>query len=80
MAVAIIIGVVVLLAALAFLLPRLSRHPERATKKTFGTAGRTAGKMPGPLGRWGRKPFDSTSRWAGKGASAGRKGRSKSPD
>jgi hypothetical protein len=77
--IAVIIGIVVVLAVLAFLLPRLSRHPENATKKTFGTAGNVAGKMPGPLGRWGRKPFDSTSKWAGKGASAGRKGRGKTP-
>ena len=77
MVIGIIIGIVVLLAVLAFLLPRLSKHPERATKKTFGAGGDAAGKMPGPLGRWGRKPFDSTVKWAGKGARSGRKGRSK---
>ncbi|WP_030482800.1 DUF6411 family protein [Nocardioides aequoreus] len=77
MVIAVIVVLVVVLAVLAFLLPKLSRHPQRATQKTAGAAGNTAGKLPGPLGRWGRKPFDSTSKWAGKGAAAGRKGRRK---
>jgi len=77
MVIGVIVALVVVLAILGFLIPKLSKHPENATKKTFGTAGNITGKLPGPLGRWGRKPFDSTSKWAGKGASAGRKGRSK---
>jgi hypothetical protein len=38
-----------------------------------------AGKAPGPLGRWLRKPFDSSNRAANKSAATGRKGRSKMP-
>ena len=34
----------VLILILAFLVPRLSRHPERGGQKILGTGGRTAGK------------------------------------
>lgn len=77
MVIAVVVGLVIVLAILGFLLPKLSKHPERATQKTANAGGNVAGKMPGFLGRWGRKPFNSTSKWAGKGASAGRKGRGK---
>ena len=74
-----IVGVCVILLVLAFLAPRLSRHPERGVQKTLGAGGRASGKLPGFLGRWARKPFSSSSRAAGKSASAGRKGRGKLP-
>src|SRR6478672_8980244 len=57
MLIAAVIAICVVLAVLAFLLPRLSRHPERGVQKTFGAGGRGASKAPGPLGRWFRKPF-----------------------
>ena len=44
MTVAIIIGVCVVLLILAFLLPRLSRYPQRGVDSTLGTGQRTAGK------------------------------------
>jgi len=47
--------------------------------RAFGTGGNVAGKAPGPLGRWLRKPFSSSQKAADKSASAGRKGRSKMP-
>ena len=47
--------------------------------KTFGAGGNVAGKAPGPLGRWFRKPFDTSNKAANKSAAAGRKGRSKTP-
>lgn len=72
--------VCVVLLVLAFMAPRLSRHPERGVHKTLGLGGRAGGKLPGPLGRWARKPFSSGSKAAGKSASAGRKGRGKMPD
>ena len=72
--------VCVVLLVLAFVAPRLSRHPERGVHKTLGLGGRAGGKLPGPLGRWARKPFSSGSKAAGKSASAGRKGRGKMPD
>jgi len=79
MTIAVIVGICLLLLLLAFLAPRLSRGPERATHRAFGTGGRAAGKAPGPLGRLLSKPFFSSSRAAGKSASTGRKGRGKMP-
>jgi Family of unknown function (DUF6411) len=79
MTIAIVLAICVVLLILAFLAPRLSRYPERGVEKTYGAGGRAAGKAPGRLGRWLRKPFDSASRWTGKSASAGRRGRGKAP-
>ena len=79
MTIAIVVAICVVLLILAFLAPRLSRYPERGVEKTYGAGGRAAGKAPGRLGRWLRKPFDSASRWTGKSASAGRRGRDKTP-
>jgi hypothetical protein len=77
MTIAIVLGICVVLAILAFLAPRLSRYPERGVERTYNAGGNVAGKAPGKLGRWLRKPFDSASKWTGKSASAGRKGRYK---
>jgi hypothetical protein len=74
-----VIAFCVLIAILGFLVPRLSRHPERGGQKVLGLGGRGAGKAPGPLGRWLRKPFDSSQRAVGKSGRAGRRGRSKLP-
>jgi hypothetical protein len=79
MTIAIVVAICVVLLILAFLAPRLSRYPERGVEKTYGAGGRAAGKAPGRLGRWLRKPFDSASRWTGKSAAAGRRGRGKAP-
>jgi hypothetical protein len=77
MTLAIVVAICIVLAILAFLAPRLSRHPERAVERTYGTGGNVAGKAPGKLGRWLRKPFDSANRATAKSASAGRRGRAK---
>jgi hypothetical protein len=77
MLIGIVIAVCVVLAILAFLLPRLSRYPERGVERTYGTGGRVAGKAPGRLGRWLRKPFDGANKATRKSASAGRRGRAK---
>ena len=69
----------VLLLILAFLAPRLSRHPERGGQKVLGFGSRGAGKAPGPLGRWLRKPFQTSQKAVSKSGSAGRRGRSKMP-
>jgi hypothetical protein len=45
----------------------------------INTGGRGAGKAPGKLGRWLRKPFDTSSRAVSKSGSTGRRGRSKMP-
>ena len=72
-------GFFVLLLILAFLAPRLARHPERGGQKVLGTGRRGAGKAPGKLGRWLQKPFQHSQKMVSKSGSAGRKGRSKLP-
>ncbi|MEA2179732.1 MAG: hypothetical protein QOG77_3029 [Solirubrobacteraceae bacterium] len=79
MTIAVIVAICIILLILAFVAPRLSRGPESATHRAFGTGVRAAGKAPGPLGRLLAKPVWSSSKAAGKSASAGRKGRSKMP-
>lgn len=74
-----IVAVCVVLLVLAFLLPRLSRHPERGTQRTLGAGGQAAGKAPGVLGRLLRKPFSSSSRAVGRSGSAGRRTRGRMP-
>ena len=74
-----VIAVCILLLVLSFLFPRLSRGPERGTERAFGAGGRAAGKAPGPLGRWLRKPFSTSQRAAAKSSSTGRRGRAKLP-
>jgi Family of unknown function (DUF6411) len=74
-----IIAVCVLLLLLGFLVPRLSRHPQRAVDRAFGGGQRGAAHAPGRLGRWLQKPFSTSRRAADKSASAGRRGRSKLP-
>jgi hypothetical protein len=79
MTIAIVVGICIVLAILAFVAPRLSRHPQRGVQKTYSAGGQAAGKAPGRLGRWLRKPFDSANKWTGKSAAAGRRGRGKMP-
>jgi Family of unknown function (DUF6411) len=79
MTIAIVVGICVVLAILAFIAPRLSRTPQRGVQRTYSAGGNVAGKAPGKAGRWLRKPFDSANRWTGKSASAGRRGRDKAP-
>jgi Family of unknown function (DUF6411) len=79
MTIAIVAGFCVLLLILAFLFPRLSRHPERGGQRVLGTGGNVAGKAPGPLGRLLRKPFTHSQKMVSKSGSAGRRGRGKFP-
>ncbi|MEV6783740.1 DUF6411 family protein [Streptomyces sp. NPDC051098] len=79
MVIAGVIALCVVLAVLAFLLPRLSRHPERGAQRSLGMGARAGGKAPGPLGRLFSKPFHSSSRAVGKSGSAGRRARRKMP-
>jgi hypothetical protein len=72
-----IIAICVVLLVLGFLLPRLSRHPQRAVDRTLDAGGRAAGTAPGPVGRLLRKPFQSGKRAADRSAAAGRRGHSK---
>jgi hypothetical protein len=78
MTIAVVAAICILLLILGFLAPRLSSKPQHGVNRVFGAGGNTAGKTPG-VGRWLRKPFDSSNKAANKSASAGRKGRSKMP-
>jgi hypothetical protein len=79
MTIVIIAGVCVLLLGLAFLLPRLSRHPQRGVDKTLGVGQSAGSKAPGPLGRLLQKPFSSGRKATNKSAAKGREGRGKLP-
>ena len=79
MLIAAIVAVCIVLAVLAFLLPRLSRVPQRGVDKALGTGQRGAGKAPGKLGRWLQKPFQTSRKATNKSAAAGRRGRGKLP-
>ena len=79
MTIAVIVGVCVLLLVLAFVLPRLSRYPQRGVDRTLSTGESAAGAAPGKLGEWLRKPFSKSRRAADKSAAKGREGRFKSP-
>jgi hypothetical protein len=79
MIIAAVVGVCVVLAALAFLVPRLSRHPERGTQRSLGAGARAGGKAPGILGRLASKPFRTSSRAVGRSGSAGRRTRGRMP-
>lgn len=78
MTIAVVAAICILLLILGFLAPRLSSKPQHGVNRVFSAGGNTAGKTPG-VGRWLRKPFDSSNKAANKSASAGRKGRSKMP-
>ncbi|MFJ3338039.1 MULTISPECIES: DUF6411 family protein [unclassified Streptomyces] len=78
----IIVGVLVFcvfLAILAFLVPRLSRHPQNGAQRTLGAGSRAGSKAPGPLGRLLSKPFSSSSRAVGRSGGAGRRARNRLP-
>ena len=79
MTIAIIVVVCIVLAILAFLLPRLSRHPQRGVDKTLGAGQRAGGSAPGKLGQLLQKPFQSSRKATNKSASKGRSARDKMP-
>ena len=79
MTIALVVGFCVLLLILAFLAPRLSRHPERGGQKALGLGSRGASKAPGRLGRWLQKPFHTSQKAVSRSGSAGRRGRGKLP-
>jgi hypothetical protein len=74
-----IVAVCLVLLVLAFVLPRLSRHPQRGVDKTLGAAQEAGGEAPGPLGRLLQKAFGTSRRATNKSAATGRRGRSKMP-
>jgi hypothetical protein len=74
-----VIAFCILILILAFLAPRLSRHPERGGQKVLGFGSRGASKAPGKLGRWFSKPFQTSSKAVSKSGSTGRRARDKMP-
>jgi len=74
-----VVAFCILLLILAFLLPRLSRHPERGGQKVLGVGTKTTSKAPGKLGHWFAKPFRTSQKAVSKSGSAGRRGRGKMP-
>lgn len=79
MTLAVIIVVCVVLAVLAFLLPSLSRHPQRGVDKSLSFPQRIAASLPGKLGEWAQKPFSNSRTATNKSAQKGREARSKLP-
>jgi hypothetical protein len=79
MTIAILAGVCIALLVLAFLMPRLSSHPQRGVDRTLGVGQRAGGKAPGPIGRLFSKSFGSGRRATNKSASTGRGVRGKLP-
>ena len=79
MTIAIIVAVCIVLLILAFLMPRLSRHPQRGVDRTLGAGQRTGGKAPGPIGKLFSKSFGTSRKATNRSASTGRKARGKLP-
>ena len=79
MTILVIIAVCIVLAVLAFLLPRLSIWPQRGVDATLSAGQRAGGSAPGRLGRWLQKPFSSSRRAADRSAGTGRRARGKLP-
>ena len=79
MTIAIVVGVCIILAILAFLLPRSSWWPQKGVDKTFGAGQDAAGKLPGKAGDLAEKPFETSRKAANTSAQKGREGRGKLP-
>ncbi len=79
MIIAAIVVVCIVLAILAFLLPRLSHGPQKGVDRSLSVPQRAAGSAPGKVGEWLSKPFSKSRRATNKSASKGREGRSKLP-
>lgn len=74
-----IAGLCIVMLIVSFVAPSLSRHPQKGMNKVIGYPRFLVGKLPGPVGRWAAKPFDSTQKYANKSADKGREGRGHLP-
>jgi len=74
-----VIVICIVLLILAFLAPRLSRHPQNGVNRVFGLGVRGGSKAPGKLGKWLPKPFSTSQKAVNKSAATGRRGRGKLP-
>jgi Family of unknown function (DUF6411) len=75
----IIIALCIILLILGFLVPRLSRGPQRGVDRTLGVGQRTGGRAPGPIGKLLSKSFGTSRKATNKSASSGRRARNKMP-
>lgn len=76
---AVVIGVCLLLVALGFLLPRLSRYPQRGADRGLAAGQRAGSEAPGPLGRLFSRSFGKSRKATSKSGSLGRRWRAKLP-
>ena len=77
-ALAAFVGVVcVVVFLVALVRPRASWKVESGGSRPLGKAGSAAGKAPGALGRWLRKPFSKGQKAIHKSGSAGRRAHDK---
>jgi Family of unknown function (DUF6411) len=79
MIIGVVIAVCIVLLILAFLVPKLSRHPQKGVDRTLGVGQTQGGKAPGLLGKLFSKSFGTSRRATNKSAATGRKGRGKLP-
>ena len=79
MTLGIIIAVCIVLLILGFLVPRLSRHPQRGVDRTLGVGQKAGGKAPGIVGRLFSKGFGTSRKATNRSAQTGRRGRDKLP-
>ena len=79
MIIAAVIGICIVLLVLAFLLPRMSRWPQKGVDKTLGAGQDAASNLPGKAGDLAQKPFETSRKAANRSAQKGREGRSKMP-
>ena len=79
MTIGIIIAVCIVLLLLGFLVPRLSRHPQRGVDRTLSVGQSAGGKAPGIVGRLFSKAFGTSRKATNKSAGTGRKARGKLP-
>ena len=79
MVIAAVIGICIILAILAFVLPRMSWWPQKGVDKTLGAGQSAASKLPGTAGDLAEKPFSSSRKATNRSAQKGREGRSNLP-
>jgi hypothetical protein len=79
MTIGIIVAVCIVLLILGFLVPRLSRHPQRGVDRTLGAGQTAGGKAPGIIGRLFSKTFGTSRKATNRSAQTGRRGRGKLP-
>ena len=79
MTLGVIIAVCIVLLILGFLVPRLSRGPQRGVDRTLGVGQRAGGKAPGIVGRLFSKTFGTSRKATNRSAETGRRGRGKLP-